>query len=444
MNHEELPGGTFRLRRERAFEALGQGAMVLPGASVLYASRDTEVRFRPDSELYYLTGVRQPDAVAVLRGHADDGERFVLFLRARDPEAELWSGPRPDPEEEGERRGADRAYPLDELEERLPGLLQGSTLVYHRLGRNDRVERLVRAALAHARARGPRTGAGPRGLVDPGEVLDDLRLVKDSGEVARIRAAAAISVEGVAAAMRAVRPGVGEWELEAVVDGTFRRAGADSPAYPTIVGAGANACVLHYVDNAATVEDGDLVLVDAGAAVGLYSADITRTFPANGTFTPEQRAVYEVVDRARARAVEVARPGATVHDVHRAALDVLARGLVELGALEGDVDALVEEKEHERFFPHRTSHWLGLDVHDVGDYARDGNSRVLEPGMVLTVEPGLYFGPGIEEAPEALRGIGVRVEDDVLITTDGREVLTEALPTAAEDVEALVREGRAG
>jgi len=430
----------FQRRRASVLAALGQDVMVLPGAPVRYASRDTEYRFRPDAELFYLSGVEEPDAVLVLRAHAEE-ERFVLFVRPRDAKAELWSGPRMGPERAAARHGADAAYPIDELEQRLPGLLAGAGRVHFRLDQGARVEAIVRGALRHARERGPRTGAGPRGILDPGEILDELRLIKDEEEVARLREAAAVSARGVDAGVRAVRPGVGEWELEAAIEGAFRAAGGDGPGYSSIVASGSNACVLHYVENAAVVGERDLVLVDAGAAFGLYCGDITRTFPASGTFTADQRAVYEVVERARAEAVHRIRPGVSVEDVHAAAVRVLVEGLVALQVLEGDVDALIEEKKHTAFYPHRTSHWLGLDVHDPGDYARDGKPRTLEAGMVLTVEPGLYFSPSAEDAPERFRGIGVRIEDDVLVTPEGHEVLTSALPTAADDVEAWVQGG---
>jgi Xaa-Pro aminopeptidase len=433
----------FRRRRERVFEALGQDAMVLPGASVQFASRDTEHRFRPDAELFYATGLEEPEAVAVLRGHADE-QRYVLFVRPKDAKAELWHGPRLGPELARERHAADAVYPMGELDERLPKLLEGAHRVYFRLDQEARVEALVRAALRRARARGARTGAGPRGVIDPGEILDDLRLIKDEPELDRLRRAAFVTAQGVGAAMRAVRPGMGEWELEATLESAFRVAGADGPGYLSIVASGVNACVLHYVENARRVGESDLVLIDAGASVDLYCGDITRTFPASGSFTPEQRAVYEVVEHARARAVEAVRPGITVADVHDEAVRVLTEGLVSLGALEGDVAALIGEKKHEAYYPHRTSHWLGLDVHDPGDYARGGVERALEPGMVLTIEPGLYFAPATEGVPARLSGIGVRVEDDVLVTERGREVLTAALPTAPDDVEAWVRSGREG
>lgn len=434
---EGFPPETFRSRRERALAALGEDAMVLPAAPVLYSSRDTAFPYRPDSELFYLTGVAEPDAVAVLRGHADE-ERFVLFVRPRDPEAELWTGPRHGPERAAEVFGADATWPIEEMEDRLPELLRGARRVFYRLDDRRNVERLVRKALEWGRSRGPRSGRGPRGVVDPGEILDDMRLVKDSGEIRRIRQAALITAETHRDAMARVRPGMGEWEVEAFLDGTFRALGGDGPGYETIVGAGGNACVLHYVANEHTIDRGDLVLVDAGASLGLYCADITRTFPGDGAFSAEQRAVYDIVERARRDAVEVAAPGATIGAVHDAAVAALVKGLVELEVLDGDPDELVADEAYKDYFPHRTSHWLGLDVHDVGDYARNGESRTLEPGMVFTVEPGLYFSPDAGGPAARFACIGVRIEDDVLITEEGCDVLTRAVPTDPDEIEALV------
>ncbi len=433
-----FPQETFLRRRARALERLGRSAMVLPAAPLVRSSRDSDYPYRPDSELFYLTGVTEPEAVAVLRGHADE-ERFVLFVRERDPEAELWAGPRLGPEGAAERFGADAVFPVSALEEKLPELLLGSDGLFYRLdGRLPRVEALVLRVLARARARGPREGTGPRSVTDPGEVLDDMRLVKEPGELERMRRAAQVSADSVRDALARTRPGMGEWEVEALVDGGFRGRGGDGPGYETIVAAGSHACVLHYVKNRGRIGEGDLVLLDAGAAVGLYTGDITRTYPASGRFSPEQRAVYDVVEAARAASVAAVRPGASVEDVHRAALDVLVAGLVELGVLSGEPAALVEEEAYKPFYPHRTSHWLGLDVHDPGDYARSGRSRALEPGMVLTIEPGLYFAPQGPAGEGPFSGIGVRVEDDVAVTADGGENLTAALPTAAEAVAALV------
>jgi Xaa-Pro aminopeptidase len=410
--------------------------MVLPASAEHLRSRDSQGPYRPDSELFYLSGVTEPGAVAVLLG--GDGPRFVLFVRERDPDAELWSGPRLGPEGAAERFGADEVHPLGDLAERLPVLLKSADRIFYRLGRTCEVEALVTGALATARARGPRTGTGPRTLVDPGEILDEMRLRKDAQEIEALRRAAALSVEGHRCGMAAAGAGVGEWVVEAAVDAAFRRGGGSGPAYETIVGSGANACILHYVANGSIMQDGDLVLLDAGAERGLYAGDITRTFPVSGRFTSRQRDLYMVVEAARAAAVSAVRPGITIDHVHQRALRVLVEGMVSLGILTGDPDGLIEEKAHQRFYPHQTSHWLGLDVHDPGDYARDGASRTLEPNMVFTVEPGLYVRPDAGGGAARFGGMGIRVEDDVLVTEDGHENLTASLPTAPDDVEAMV------
>lgn len=428
---------TFAARRRRVLDGLGAGVMVLPAAAVQYSSRDTERPYVPDRELYYLTGLIEPGTVAVLVG--GDEKQVVLFVRERDPEAELWAGPRLGPEGVAERVDVDACHPLGELPTMLPDLLQRGDLLHYRLGRRDALEDLVLGALASARRRGPRRGTGPRGVVDPGQMLDEHRLRKDAEELEALRRACAVTVEGHRAAASAVRPGVGEWVVEAAVEHAFRRAGATGPGFDTIVGSGGNACVLHYVRNGDIIAEGDLVLVDAGAEAGYYHGDVTRTLPASGSFTPAQRRVYDLVDEARQAAIAATRPGATIQSVHDAAVRVLVEGLVDLGILSGAVGGLVEEGAHARFFPHQTSHWLGLDVHDPGDYATDGESRLLEEGMVFTVEPGLYFPVHLEdEAARDYLGIGVRIEDDVAVTASGCEVMTSDLPTAADDVEAMV------
>ena len=435
----ELPAQVFARRRIAVFEALAGGVMVLPAAPLRFRSRDTEYPYRPDSELYYLSGTTEPGTVAVLTG--GDEPRFVLFVRDRDPEAELWAGPRLGAEAARERFGADAAYSLSELETRLPALLQASDRLHFRLGGTGEIHRLVQDALQQARARGARLGTGPRGVLDPGEILDELRLMKDEYEIERLRRACSVSVTGHRAAMAAVRPGVGEWVLEAEMNAAFRRAGAAGPGFDTIAASGPNACVLHYVANNRIVEEGDLVLVDAGAEVDLYNGDITRTVPASGRFTPEQRAVYEVIEAARAAALAAVRPGSPVSDVHDAAVSVIVDGLLSMGVLEGDAAQARAGDTYRRFFPHQTSHWLGLDVHDPGDYAKGGRSRILRPGMVFTVEPGIYI-PADAVTDPAFKGIGVRIEDDVLVEEDGYENLTAELPTSADDMECLVGVGR--
>jgi len=443
-NFKGIPAEVFRSRRERVLEELGDGAMVLPAAPILYRSRDSQLPYRPDSELFYLTGFSEPESLLVLRGFAEE-ERAVLFVRPRDSTAEQWSGSRLGPDRARERFSVDAAHPIDEMGSRLPGLLSHARRVHFRLGRHRQVEGLVVQALEEARSRGSRKGRGPRSVVDPGEILDELRLRKGPEEIAALREAVRVTVEGFRAALAATAPGRGEWQLQAELEAAFRREGAQGPAFATIVGSGANACTLHYVANSHELGPDDLVLLDAGAEVRMYAGDITRTFPAGGTFSPPQRAVYEVVEAARIAAVERIRPGVTIQDAHDAAVRVLTEGLMELGVLSGSVDELIQRKAHRTYFPHRTSHWLGLDTHDPGDYIRDGEHRRLEPGMVLTVEPGLYFvpasvedGEGAAEPDHPYEGIGVRIEDDVLVTSDGAEVLTRALPTDADEIAAMV------
>lgn len=430
-----FPYALFLDRRERVLEELGDGAMVLPAAPILLKGRDTELPYRPDSELFYLTGFSEPECVLVLRGFADV-DRVVLFMQPKDPRAERWSGARLGPERATAYLGVDDARPIERLEEELGPLLAGADRVFFRLGGNSRAERPVLDALRTARTMGVRQGAGPYGVMDPGIVLNELRLRKDPYEIDAIREAADITVEGFRSAMARLRPGIGEWEVEAELEGTFRRLGAHGPAFPSIVGAGANACVLHYIRNSHRMEGGDLVLIDAGAELNMYGGDVSRTAPVSGRFSPEQRDLYEIVDEAHKAAVAAIRPGARLDEVHDHALRILVSGLVTLGVLDGEEDELIETEAHAPYYPHRTSHWLGLETHDVGDYARNGASRVLEAGMVLTIEPGLYFPPDLDDGPFV--GIGVRIEDDVLVTEDGVDVLTDGLPTRADDVESLV------
>jgi Xaa-Pro aminopeptidase len=431
----------FAARRKRVLADLGGSALVLSSETGSAGGR-----FRPDRDLFYLTGVTEPDAVAVLRPGGGDGD-FVLFVRPRSPEEERWSGMRLGPERAREVYGVDTAYGNHTLPENLPKLLTEADDIYFRIGTPSPVQSLVVGALQTARLRGARKGVGPSGIVDPGRLLDSLRLLKNAEELERMRRAAAITVESFTEMLGAARPGVGEWELEGILDGAFRRKGGRGPAYSTIVGSGENACVLHYVDNRSTLRDGDLVLVDAGAEVDLYACDITRTFPAAGSFTTPQRAIYDLVLDAHDRAIKGVRPGATVESIHHAACDTLVEGLLALGLLEGSKLDVIETESYKPFFPHQTSHWLGLDVHDVGDYAASGVSRVLEPGMVLTVEPGLYFPPLAEDSGAVERsasgiedyvGIGIRIEDDVVVTPEGHEVLTAALPVSVDEIGALV------
>ncbi|MDA0329492.1 MAG: aminopeptidase P N-terminal domain-containing protein [Gemmatimonadetes bacterium] len=435
-----VPAAVFAARRAAAFERLGDGIMVLPAAPIQYSSRDTERSYCPDRELYYLTGLIEAESVAVLAGGA--AQKLVLFVRERDAEAELWAGPRMDPAAIGDLLGADECHSLSEMEKRLPELLATADRIHFRSGRAGTIDAAVQAALDRARARGPRTGSGPRGVVDPGEVIDDLRMIKDEHELALIRRACAVSIDGQRAAASKIMPGAGEWMVEAAVESAFRDSGATGPGFGTIVGSGVNACVLHYVDNADRIAEDALVLVDAGAELGLYHGDITRTYPASGRFSAAQGRVYDIVEAAMKAGIAAAAPGASLASVHEASTRVLVEGLVDLRVLEGGVDDLIAEGAHKVFFPHQTSHWLGLDVHDPGDYVRDGAPRTLAPGMVFTVEPGLYFRPeSCAEGAGELAGIGIRIEDDVVITDSGCEVLTRALSTARADIESMIGVG---
>jgi Xaa-Pro aminopeptidase len=428
----------YAKRRSAMLRELGDDAvLILTAAPELRAGRDGELRYRIDPDLFYLTGYPEPEAVAVLDGGTS---RFTLFVRERDAERERWNGPRGGLEAARERYGAQDAFAITELEERLPKIMASARLVYARPGASPQLDAVLRAAMQHALARKARTGRGPLSLSDPALLLDEMRLRKDPLELALMREAARISTLAFRHAAGAVRHGGGEWEVEAALDFAMRREGADGPAFPTIVASGANATVLHYTSNDRRMLDGQLVLVDGGARHRMYCADISRTFPVSGSFTAAQRDLYDIVLAARDAAIACARPGVTIDDVHRAALHALLAGLSGHGLLQGSVeDLLANEEDYKVFLPHRTSHWLGLDVHDAGDYVVNGTARALEAGMVLTIEPGLYVSPE-SEAPADWRGAGVRIEDDVLITLEGCEVLTRALPADAESIEAMVGE----
>jgi len=435
------PDSPYRARRERFLEAIGDGVAVICSAPELIKSRDTEINYRQNSELFYLTGFPEP-AVAVFTPH-DPEHRFTLFVRPRDPERETWTGGRAGVEGARERYGADAAYLLEELDsDTLRERLWPADRIWYSLGSDDAMDRRLIGWIRQWRQASGRSGKASTDVLDPAKVIDAMRLVKEPAEVELIRRACRLSSEGHLRAIRAARPGIGEWELEALVDGTFRAGGPRcGTAFPTIVGSGPNATVLHYVTNDRRTEDGDLVLLDAGAHHELYCGDITRTFPVNGRFTPAQRRVYELVLRSEETAIAMVRPGVTIREIHEATRDVLVRGMVELGLLQGDPAELVEGEEYKRFFMHQTSHWLGLDVHDAGayrDHGEDGAWHPLRPGMVFTIEPGLYIRADAEGVPDELRGIAVRIEDDVLVTEDGCEVLTRDVPVDPDEIERLV------
>lgn len=426
----------FRDRREAYMRAIGPKAIALV-RSPPEALRNGDVLFpfRQSSDLHYLTGFTEPEATLVLRPGADE-ERVVMFVRPRDPERETWDGRRAGIEGAKERYGAQEAYSIADLDEHLPRLLANCDEWYYSLGLDPDFDRKVGDILARLRLSEKKGRRPPRAVVDPRTVLHEMRLHKAPEELALMRKAADISAQAHIAAMREARDGATEYQLEATVNYTFRKHGASGPGYGTIVGAGENGTILHYTENNCPLEDGQLVLIDAGCEYQSYAADITRTFPVSGRFSESQRKVYQIVLDAQKSAIEMARPGITIDDIHEHCVKTLTAGMIELGLLEGTVEERIEDKTYKRFYMHRTSHWLGMDVHDVGAYTNEGTPRPLEPGMIITIEPGLYIAADAEGAPEELRGIGIRIEDDILITGDGHENLTVAAPKEIDDVEA--------
>ena len=427
----------FARRRKQLMRIAGDDAiLVLAAAPERIRSRDTHYPYRQDSDFWYLTGFEEPAAVLVLVPGRAHGEA-LLFCRERDPEREGWDGPRLGPERACEMLGFDDAYPIDDLDDILPGLLEGRSRVYYHFGRDTDFDLKLIGWLNRVREQVRHGAQPPHEFLELGHLLDELRLFKSADELKLMQRAADIAMVAHVAAMRAVRPGMHEYELQAELEREFRRADA-VPAYGSIVGAGANACVLHYVANNAPIRDGDLVLIDAGAEHRGYASDITRTFPANGRFSKEQRALHDVVGAAQTAALAQARPGVAYEAMHAAAVEALTEGLLRLGLLKGALRKNIADGGYKRFYRHKTGHWLGLDVHDVGDYRLDGESRLLEPGMVLTVEPGLYVMPDDAGVAAKWRGIGIRTEDDVAITRDGHRVLTGKLARSADEIEALM------
>ena len=419
-----------------AMRGSGGGVMLLPGAEERIRNADSEYTFRQDSDYAWLTGFEEPDGAALLFADPEAGKPgFVMFVRPKDPEREIWTGRRAGVDGAVAEFGAAAAHPVGEMETKLVEYLAGGGALWYRLGfARSWDERIVRV-LDQVRAK-TRTGARvPDPIRDPGGVLHELRIVKSEEEIARLRRAAEITAEAHLAAMRDGRPGVREYQVQSEIEYAFRRRGGSGPGYGTIVAAGANAVVLHYRAGDAELKEGELCLVDAGGEYGLYTADVTRTFPVSGEFSKPQRKVYDLVLAAQLAGIEAVRPGADLNAIHDIALRKLTEGMIDLGLLKGTVDERIADGSYKRYYMHRTSHWLGMDVHDVGAYYVDGKSRSLVPGMVLTIEPGLYIAAEDAEAPAELRGIGVRIEDDVLVTADGRDVLTSGTPKTPQEVE---------
>jgi Xaa-Pro aminopeptidase len=430
----------FEQRRRELMDHMGDGVAIIPTAPVRTRNRDVDYPYRPDSDFYYLTHFPEPEAVAVLVPDRPHGE-YILFCRERNPEKETWEGRRAGLEGARAIYGADDAFPIDDIDDILPGLLENRTKVFYSIGRYVDFDARLTAWVNEVRGKS-RTGVhAPGEFVDLDHILHEMRLIKRPEEVKLMKRASKISGAAHRRAMAACRPGIMEYEIEAELLYEFKKGGAQFPAYPPIVGGGANACILHYTENSAELKDGDLLLIDAGAEFDGYAADITRTFPVNGRFTPEQRAVYDVVLAAQDAAVACVAPGRHWNEPHEAAVRVLTQGLVDLGLLKGSVDGLIESGGYRPFYMHRTGHWLGMDVHDVGDYKVADEWRELEPGMVLTVEPGLYLGMGAA-VPAAFANIGIRIEDDALVTRDGCEILTRDAPKQPDEIEALMRDSR--
>jgi Xaa-Pro aminopeptidase len=425
-------GKEFARRRKHLMELIGpNGIAVVASAPERVRSRDTLFPYRPDSDFYYLTGFAEPEAVVVLMPGRPQGE-FLLFCRERNPEREQWDGPRAGPEGVVASYGADDAFPIADLDDILPGLLERNDRVYYSIGGNEFDQRLL--AFMKTLNGKRQSGHAPSELVALDHLLHEMRLFKSRAETSVMRQAARIAVAAHSRAMRACRPGMKEYELEAEFVHEFRRHGAEC-SYPPIVAAGANACVLHYRANDASIRDGELVLIDAGCEVSMYASDVTRTFPVNGKFSAPQRELYEVVLEANQAATAKARAGNHWNDPHDAAVDVVTKGLKGLGLLEGRVQQLVKSLAYKRFFMHKTGHWLGMDVHDVGDYKVADHWRLLEPGMVMTIEPGVYVSPDDNSVDKRWRGIGIRIEDDVQVTRMEPDVLTQALPRTVAEIE---------
>ncbi|MDQ7731027.1 Xaa-Pro aminopeptidase [Halomonas sp. SpR8] len=427
----------YRYRRDALMAQLpDNAAVVLPGAELMTRSRDSEFAFRQNSDFYYLTGLREPDALLVLLPGRGEGES-VVFCQDRDPTMEAWTGRRLGAAGVVAEHGIDQAFENADRDERLPELLAGRELLYLPLD-NAQAVGIAEDALADTQAGLRRGRPTLRGWLDISPLIHTMRLIKSDAEIALLRHAAVISARAHRRAMQVSRPGLSEFQLQAELEHEFVWQGASGPAYSTIVGSGANACVLHYIENSAPLCEDGLVLIDAGAEFELYAGDITRTFPVSGRFSDSQRALYQIVLDAQQRAVSAVQPGTTLAAIHQGVVYDLTAGLIELGLLEGEVQARIDDESYRRFYLHSTSHWLGLDVHDVGTYRLDEQTpRPLVAGMVLTVEPGLYI-PSDDDIPDAYRGIGIRIEDNIVVTNEGHDVLTADVPKQVAEIEALM------
>jgi len=414
-----------------------ESVAIIASARAATRSNDTHYRYRQDSDFYYLTGFDEPEAIAVVSPSKE--QKFTLFVRPRDPEREIWDGRRAGVEGAKAEYGADEAFPITEFEEKVGDYLNGATNLYYRIGNgNADLDETIIHQIKRLRTLARKGMRAPEAIIDTGTIIHEMRLFKSPEEIEMMQRAADISAEAHREAMLQARPDMKEYEIEALIEYIFRKSGANAPAYTTIVGGGANATVLHYITNNETLRDGDLLLIDAGAEYQGYAADITRTFPVNGRFTAAQREIYDLVLEAQLACIEMVRPGSRPQDINKRSVEVLTEGMIRLGLLKGDAETLIKEEKYKQFYMHTIGHFIGLDVHDVGRYHIKDESRQLEPGMVMTVEPGIYIAADTKEIPEKYLGIGVRIEDDVLVTEDGNRILSSKAPKQVEEIEELM------
>lgn len=415
---------------------------IVPGSTLATRNSDVDYHFRQDSDFYYLTGFTEADSLFVLVPGREHGEA-ILFCRERDPEQERWHGKITGPERAMQLYGIDDAFPITDIEDILPGLIEGKSRLYYTMGAQPEFDRRV-IGWVKKLSGNKQSGSMPPGeFVQLGQYLHELRLVKTAPEIEVMKHGAEITAQGHRRLMKTVSPGMKEYQLEAEFQHELTMSGARTTAYPSIVGGGNNACILHYISNDEALKAGDLVLVDAGGEYEYYASDVTRTFPVNGKFSKAQEQVYNIVLKAQLAAIDMVVPGNHWNQPHEAAVRIITEGLVELGLLDGEVETLIEEEAYKVFYMHRTGHWLGLDVHDVGEYKIGGEWRVFEPGMVTTIEPGIYISDDLPDVPARFRGIGIRIEDDVLVTASGHEVLTGAIPKTVAGIEQLMATGEA-
>ncbi|SJM95876.1 proline aminopeptidase P II [Crenothrix polyspora] len=429
----------FKKRRKQLMQRIGSGNIALiSSASMRTRNRDVSYPFRQDSDFYYLTGFNEPDAMAVFIPGREQGE-YILFCREFDEKKALWEGAHAGLNGATGDYGADDAFPIDDLDDILPGMLENKSRVYYPMGRNSDLDHSLLDWINHIKSNARSGAVAPGELFSLDRIVHDMRLFKSSEELKLMRRAAQVSAAAHIKAMQTCKPGLYEYQIEAELVHHFMQHGLRYTAYPSIVAGGKNACVLHYTDNADKLKNGDLLLIDAGAECDHYAADITRTFPVSGRFSEPQKLLYQLVLDAQYAALEQVKPGQPWLAPHDAAVDVLTRGLVDLGLLKGKIKKLIKDEKYKAFYMHRTGHWLGMDVHDVGDYKIDQEWRILESGMVLTVEPGLYIPTNCKQVDEKWRGIGIRIEDDVLVTAQGHEILSSGVPKTIAEIEAIMQ-----